>query len=290
MMMMMMMISRMGMTGMGGRTGATMAMAMTGRRAFGSSCGWRFAGMRKEEQEEEEEQKKKKKKKEEDGVEDEQMMDEQSEARKNPYYQALVSFGSCVVADSLNRLGIHGQYMPNVRLQNNQEDLRLATMVGRAHTVRMSDGGKLPKGSHIDSASAGDVIVISTEKGSEFANWGGMNTLRASVMGLEGVVLDGCARDVVEMDDLFFPCFSRKLSSQGKVAVETIGEPIVVDGVRVDAGDWVVGDINGVVVVPKDRVDDVIHKAEELQLQEEKVEGDIADGVTITEAFRRHRK
>jgi 4-hydroxy-4-methyl-2-oxoglutarate aldolase len=84
-------------------------------------------------------------------------------------------------------------------------------------------------------------------------------TTGALARGIGGLVIDGGVRDVAALEALGFPVFSRTVALRGatKVARGSIGSPVVVAGVPVAPGDWVVGDVDGVVIVPGGRLADV---------------------------------
>ena len=93
--------------------------------------------------------------------------------------------------------------------------------------------------------------------------WGEVLTTGALARGLGGLVIDGGVRDVAALERLGFPVFSRTVALRGatKSAPGTIGSALDVAGVEVAAGDWVVGDVDGVVIVPGGALDEVLSAA-----------------------------
>ncbi len=210
----------------------------------------------------------------------------------NDLVNRLRSYSACQAADAFDKLKIRG-HMPDIILLSPDPDYR---MVGEAHTVRMvpAGGGPLPKREvhHIDAAPEGSIVVISIPPGVTTANWGGMMTTRAKVMNLGGVVLDGRARDIEEHRQAGFPVFARGVSvhgSGGYTVPISVGEPINCGGVAVRQGDIILGDVNGVVVIPGERLEEVIDKMDELAEIEEKIIAELDKGMSIGEAFSRHR-
>ncbi|MCY4382822.1 MAG: RraA family protein [Nitrospinae bacterium] len=210
----------------------------------------------------------------------------------NDLVNRLRGYSACQVADAFDKLKIRG-HMPDIILLSPDPDYR---MVGEAHTVRMvpAGGGPLPKREvhHIDAAPEGSIVVISIPPGVTTANWGGMMTTRAKVMNLGGVVLDGRARDIEEHRQAGFPVFARGVSvhgSGGYTVPISVGEPINCGGVAVRQGDIILGDVNGVVVIPGERLEEVIDKMDELAEIEEKIIAELDKGMSIGEAFSRHR-
>ena len=185
----------------------------------------------------------------------------------NELLNRLRKYSTCQVADAFDKLKIRG-HMPDIILLSPDSGYRMA---GEAHTVRMvpAGGGPLPKREvhHIDAAPEGSIDVISIPPGVTTANWGGMMTTRAQVMKLCGVVLDGRTRDIEEHRQAGFPVFARGVSvhgSGGYTIPISVGEAINCGGVAVRQGDIILGDVNGVVVIPKEKLEEVIDKMNEL--------------------------
>ena len=125
----------------------------------------------------------------------------------------------------------------------------------------------------IDEAPAGSVIVISIEGGvSEVAVWGGLMTAGAVANGHVGAVLDGGVRDLAEIRrDYDFPVYARAVSpgtTLGRYRTVASQVPVCVGGVMVHPGDIVVGDVDGVVIVPHAQADAVLKIAKEIDERE----------------------
>ncbi len=125
----------------------------------------------------------------------------------------------------------------------------------------------------IDEAVAGSVIVISIEGGvSEVAVWGGLMTAGAVANGHVGAVLDGGVRDLTEIRrDYDFPVYARAVSpgtTLGRYRTVASQVPVCVGGVIVHPGDIVVGDVDGVVIVPKAQAEAVLNMAREIDVRE----------------------
>ncbi|HXF81425.1 MAG TPA: RraA family protein [bacterium] len=126
----------------------------------------------------------------------------------------------------------------------------------------------------IDEAPPGAVIVIGMEEpasGRNVAQWGGLMTAGAAARGLGGAVLDGGARDVVEIREAGFPVFSRTVipsSTVGRYVTVGLNIPVVCGGVLVRPGDFIVGGEDGVVVVPQDAAAEVLAEARAIDATE----------------------
>jgi 3-hexulose-6-phosphate synthase/6-phospho-3-hexuloisomerase len=159
-------------------------------------------------------------------------------------------------------------------------------MVGRAITVATFEGDWAKTVEAIDIASEGDVIVI--YNGSPYvAPWGELATLSCINKGVAGVVIDGAVRDVDDIRRLNFPVFATSI-------VPNAGEPkgfgeinaeILCGGQTVKPGDFIVGDDNGVVVIPKERGYEIARRAVEVEKNERRIREEIKRGKTLSDVL-----
>lgn len=125
----------------------------------------------------------------------------------------------------------------------------------------------------IDEAPRGSVIVISIAGGEpDVAVWGGLMTAGAVANGHAGAVLDGGVRDLVEIRrDYGFPVYARDVSpgtTLGRYKTVASQVPVRVGGIMVHPGDLIVGDVDGVVVVPQGKAGEVLQMAQEIDARE----------------------
>lgn len=161
-------------------------------------------------------------------------------------------------------------------------------MVGPAVTVQTFEGDWAKTVEAIDVAKPGEVIVI-YNGGSDFvAPWGELATLSCLNKGLAGVVIDGAVRDVDDIRRLEFPVYARAV-------VPNAGEPkgfgeinteIRCAGQIVRPGDYIVGDDNGVVAVPKERAYELARRAMEVEKNESRIRDEIIKGSTLSKVMR----
>lgn len=159
-------------------------------------------------------------------------------------------------------------------------------IVGKAVTVATFEGDWAKTVEAIDIAGKGDVIVI--YNGSpNVAPWGELATLSCINKGVVGVVIDGAVRDVDDIRRLNFPVFATSI-------VPNAGEPkgfgeinaeIQCGGQAVKPGDFIVGDDNGVVVVPKERGYEIARRAVEVEKNERRIRDEIKRGKTLSEVL-----
>ena len=163
---------------------------------------------------------------------------------------------STVVSDCLDRSGaMDGR----IRLLSGRR------LLGRAFTVRTTSGDSAVTHRALRDAPSGHVLVLSAEGGMERAVWGAVLTEAALRCGLVGAVVDGVVRDLAQIRALGFPLFARGSSAAGphKGGRGAHGETVSCGGVVVSPGDLVLGDLDGVVIVPAAKVDAVARDAVE---------------------------
>ena len=156
-------------------------------------------------------------------------------------------------------------------------------MVGRAFTVRTYPGDWAKPVEAIDSAEEGDVIVIDAG-GVPPAIWGELAAWSAKQKGIAGVVIDGAIRDVSEIKKLKFPAFVRIITPQAgePKGLGEIGVPVTIGGVRVLPGDWVVGDEDGVLIIPQSKAEEIANRAMDVLERENRIRKEIKDGSTLS--------
>jgi len=136
---------------------------------------------------------------------------------------------------------------------------RGATVAAPATPVVCTPGDNLAIHVAVASAPSGSVLVVDVGDVAELGYWGEVLTTGAEARGIAGLVIDGGVRDVAALTAHGFPVFSALIALRGatKEQAGTVGVDAHVGDVLVQQGDWVVGDIDGVVVVPRDRIDEV---------------------------------
>lgn len=199
--------------------------------------------------------------------------------------ERLARLDSCAVSDALDALGLPGAATGVGCLWPVEQAL-----AGVARTV--TAGPKAPGGpaahiaaSAIDSASEGDVIVVANGGRLDVSCWGGILTRAARYRGIRGVVIDGACRDIAEGEQLGFPVFGRAVvpvSARGRIVQVAAGEPVDFAGVRVEQGDLVLADRDGVVFIPRERAAGVIAFAERVVAREEQMAAAVLAGEPVT--------
>ena len=160
---------------------------------------------------------------------------------------------------------------------------------GPAVTVASPGGDNLWLHRALYVAQPGDVLVVHVSGAFGYGYWGEIMANAARQRGLGGLVIDGCVRDADLLEELGFPVFARGLSIRGTGkdfgARGWINHPVLFGSLTVSAGDLVVGDRDGVVVVPLARAEAVVTAAEQREAKEAQVLQHIAAGERTLELY-----
>lgn len=129
-------------------------------------------------------------------------------------------------------------------------------------------------------AKAGDVLIANCSGFYEAGYWGDLMSLGAKTKGINGLVIDACVRDADDIEAMGFPVFSRGLCIRGtsNYGDGTLNEPIIIGDVSINPGDIIVGDRDGVVVVPQNKIEEVIEKATAREAKEERTRIELRKG------------
>jgi len=196
-----------------------------------------------------------------------------------------------VVADCLDKVGVRSNVM-DPRIRPLYPGARMVGFASTVHAVEVETPPANPDDYYrgelqaVDALSPGDIMVVSTVRGSY---WGELLATASRYRGARGIVVDGYTRDTLQLIEMDFPTFVAGISchdSLGRIDVEAVGVPITCGGVRVAQGDLVLADFDGVVVVPSGVADEVIGLAEEKVSGENLVRSKLAEGMPVWDAFR----
>ncbi|KAI9599623.1 RraA-like protein [Syncephalis fuscata] len=214
-------------------------------------------------------------------------------------YQQLLNFSTCDVADALQALGYDG-FLPGLQFHTSTNNA--SAIIGPAHTVKhVSTKDKeapVPVRHFVDSANAGSIIVMSTPAGSINAVWGGLMSTRAKYLGVQGVIIDGCCRDVEESRAMGFPVYARGTSCYGVcnyTRPSAVGEPIDIcqgthsPAIRIRPDDIIMADNNGVIRICPEWIADILPLCERLSKIDKLCMNDLQTGHSIQETFAKHR-
>ncbi len=140
-----------------------------------------------------------------------------------------------------------------------------ARVAAPAFPVRCTSGDNLAIHVAAAEAPAGSVLVVDVGELTDFGYWGEILTTGAQARGIAGLVIDGGVRDILAIETLGFPVFAATIALRGasKNQPGAVNIPIRCGGASIVRGDWVVGDADGVVIVPGEHLDAVLQEASE---------------------------
>jgi 4-hydroxy-4-methyl-2-oxoglutarate aldolase len=200
-----------------------------------------------------------------------------------------------VLSDSLDAVGVTDRAMP-ARIRPLDD---ATVMVGRARTAAFMEVWQHEPGTNpyeleialVDSLRADEIPVFACTNPARIAPWGELLSTAAIARGAAGALMDGCTRDVRAIRAMGFPVFHggiAPLDSRGRGRIMALDVPVQCAGVRVESGDLVVGDADGVVVIPKAVEDEVLRCAFEKVRGERDTLRDLQRGDRLADVFARY--
>jgi len=194
--------------------------------------------------------------------------------------KTLLALKTAILSDALGKTGAMDHDMKCLSAG--------CQMAGPAATLRVHTADILMVAKAVSTCPRGSVLVIDGQGELNTALWGSIISVEARLKGIAGVVIDGAVRDLAHIRIDRFPVFARAVVPNAGGA-EYVGEqniPIQCAGVVVKPGDWVVGDEDGVVVIPIDLLPAVIPKAENLAQVEKAIERSVRRGKSLASLLR----
>ncbi|KAJ4415510.1 hypothetical protein N0V82_007312 [Gnomoniopsis sp. IMI 355080] len=221
-------------------------------------------------------------------------------AASDPIVEQLKQYTTCDVSNALIKLKYrNGGFLSGLTLWSPERQAGDTHIVGPAYTVKYVPlGDPAPKHPthYIDSVPAGAVVFVSCPAKTPNAVYGGLMSARAQALGAVGSIIDGRFRDLQEQRAMAFPIFGRDVGTAPpqellKVAAVNVPVKLATDeqDMEIRPGDYLIGDLNGVVVLPKELA------AEALPLMKPSVEADdqmmaaIKNGMGFEEASKKFR-
>jgi 4-hydroxy-4-methyl-2-oxoglutarate aldolase len=160
-----------------------------------------------------------------------------------------------------------------------------SVLAAPAFPVRCAAGDNLAIHHAVTRAPTGSALVVAVDGAPELGWWGEVLTIAAQARGLTGLAIDAHVRDTAAIAEHRFPVWARGVALPGaqKVASGTVGEAVTVRGALVEAGDWVVADGDGVVIVPGSALDDVLAAGRQRAAREAAMFEELRGGRTTVE-------
>ena len=200
---------------------------------------------------------------------------------------------SAVICDALDQVGCRDQAM--------RADIRPvypeAVVVGRAVTMQSVDVYEDKENIYdteiaaVDSLQPGNVIVASTQESTRTCLWGELLSTAALGRGAHGAVIDGYTRDIRMIQSMSFPVFSTGMypvDSAGRGMVTDYNCPIICGGINVHPGDIVLGDYDGVIVIPRSVEKEAIERAIKKVEGENVTREELRKGATLRQVYDKY--
>ena len=210
--------------------------------------------------------------------------------------QLAAQLYTAVLSDVLDEFGYMNQAMrPFIRPTDDG-----LSMMGRARTGLYMDTYSVRDGENpyeveialVDDLKPGDIPVFACNgPTNRIAPWGELLTTASKARGAVGCVTDGLIRDVRHIRALGFPVFHGgigPLDSKGRARMVEMDTPVECAGVQVRTGDFVFGDVDGVVVIPQQIAPDVVRRAQEKVQSENRTREELQQGRLLREVFEKY--
>lgn len=202
--------------------------------------------------------------------------------------KALAALSTPVVSDAVDRLGIDAQASQILRISGE------GTVAGPAFTIQYvpvgTEGGTV--GDYIDDVEPGSFIVLSNNAITDATIWGGLLSEVAVARGVVGTAIDGICRDTARADAVGYSLFARARwmrTGKDRVRAEKMQVAVSLGGILVRPGDILVGDNDGVVVVPFERAAEIAETATMIEEREQAIHVDAVEkGMRLDEARSLH--
>jgi regulator of RNase E activity RraA len=199
----------------------------------------------------------------------------------------LRNLDTCVVSDTLDSLNLPGATINLRPLWGSPK------IVGCVITVQIVPRSDTKPSEHlntaaIESGGSNDVIVVANGGRTDVSCWGDILANAAVQKGLNGVVIDGACRDIDACSEIKFPVFGKavvSISARGRVVQHSYNEPIMMAGVRVEPGDFLIADGSGTVFIPQGRAKEVIEIATRLSRKQELMVEAVKSGRSVMDVM-----
>lgn len=200
-------------------------------------------------------------------------------------YLALLQFPTSVVSDAMDELGISGvltglqaRRAGQGRICGRALPVRFKRKRDDPDAYRFGGGVGKPLEQVLKTMADGDVVIMDLDGADNAASWGGLASRIAQRRGVRGTIVWGCCRDVEEIRTIGYPVWSAHVSprrSRNDFTFGSINEPIEIQGIRISRDDFILADESGIVIIPRDRLREVVELSTRILEQETRLEAQV---------------
>jgi 4-hydroxy-4-methyl-2-oxoglutarate aldolase len=198
-------------------------------------------------------------------------------------YAEIIKLGTSALSDAMDRLGIAGQALG---IKPIDRSFRVCGPAFTVHNIPVDiRGGSV--GDYIDDVPEGHVICIDNAGRLDCTVWGDILTVMGSLRNIGGTVIHGVCRDSDRALEVSYPIFSRGTymrTGKDRVMADAYNTKVSLGEVAVVPEDIVCGDGDGIVVIPRERLDEVVSAAREIEDAEDAIRGSIRQGMSLLDA------
>lgn len=216
---------------------------------------------------------------------------------RSEFISRLKNLSSCVISDAMDLLGLKSVMNSSIKPIKSGTKLAGPAITFRRIKKEKISGGNFSQYTNvlhetIDSSEPNDIFVVDADGDTESSSWGGNMSIAAKTRNLGGVIIDGAARDKEEIANISFPLFCKSIiptRSRGRLLTVEYNVPVICGDIFVHPGDFIMGDDDGVVVLPKNCIDEILTLAEEIEQSERKIQEYLKEGHTLIEAMQKYK-
>lgn len=198
-----------------------------------------------------------------------------------------------LVSDTMDRLGIHGQVLDrSIQSIFFDPHLKVAGFAYPCRVVPTSEYVEIDTLLEmVDSIPPDSIVTVAADADIDAALWGGMMSARSKARGARGAVVNGGVRDIEQISDQGFPVFGtyrcvKDIRRRGYMAEYNVA--VMIGGVRIEPGDVLFADINGVIAIPKGALPTVLNSLQSVQTGEVKTMEGLQKGLSARDLYAKY--
>ncbi len=206
------------------------------------------------------------------------------------YKKELLYLDSSSISDALDSLNIPGALI-GIKPRSLKNKFAGPVFTVKYRPIKNNSNSYKNAGNYIDDVPKDHVVLIDNDGRNDCTNWGEILTHKAIRNSLAGTVIHGSCRDISQIKNTNYPIFSQHVfmqSGKNRVEIKEVQCLITINHVKINPNDWIFGDENGVVVIPKKYLEEVIRRAKRVIETEHKILVSIEKGASLKEAREKY--